>query len=99
MDPAGVEEVEKESKKAGKSEKEAPAVEKKAEKEAAPNKKFNPSMLLMEELDNIEKKTGYTSDGFGRNTERLSTGLLAIDMYMDGRSFRRNSSFNLPLLS
>lgn len=81
---AAVEEVEKESKKAGKSKKEAPAVEKKAEKEAAPNKKFNPSMLLMEELDNIEKKTGYTSDGFGRNTERLSTGLLAIDMYMDG---------------
>ena len=47
-------------------------------------KRFNPADMLMEEIDIIEKKTGYTNDGIGRHSPRLSTGVLAIDMYMDG---------------
>ena len=46
--------------------------------------RFNPADLMMTELDAIEKKTGYTNDGIGRYSPRLSTGVLAIDMYMDG---------------
>jgi RecA/RadA recombinase len=47
-------------------------------------KRFNPAELMMTEIDAIEKRTGYTNDGIGRYSPRLSTGVLAIDMYMDG---------------
>lgn len=53
-------------------------------KEVKEVKRFNPADMLMEEIDIIEKKTGYTNDGIGRHSPRLSTGVLAIDMYMDG---------------
>lgn len=69
----------------------APAKEKataKAKKEKAEvpagQKKFSARSVMLDELAEIEKKSDLVSHGFGRYCKRLSTGVLAVDMYLDG---------------
>ena len=45
---------------------------------------FNVMSYIYEDLDEIEKKANLVSHGFGRNCARLSTGLVSLDMFLDG---------------
>ena len=46
--------------------------------------RFDLNAVMADSLQEIEKKTGLSSNGFGRHCQRLSTGLVALDMYLDG---------------
>lgn len=46
--------------------------------------RFDLNAVMSDSLQEIEKKTGLSSNGFGRHCARLSTGLVALDMYLDG---------------
>lgn len=61
----------------------AKAKKEKAEAPAGP-KKFSARSVMLDELAEIEKKSDLVSHGFGRYCKRLSTGVLAVDMYLDG---------------
>lgn len=61
----------------------AKAKKEKAEVPAGP-KKFSARSVMLDELAEIEKKSDLVSHGFGRYCKRLSTGVLAVDMYLDG---------------
>lgn len=45
---------------------------------------FDMSAMMDEQLDQIEKKTKISSQSMMRHAERVSTGALALDMYLDG---------------
>ena len=46
--------------------------------------RFDLNAVMADDLQEIERKTGLVSNGFGRYCQRLSTGLVALDMNLDG---------------
>lgn len=75
----------KETKAKAPAKEKAPAKAKKEKAEAPVGpKKFSARSVMLDELAEIEKKSDLVSHGFGRYCKRLSTGVLAVDMYLDG---------------
>ena len=51
--------------------------------EVAPPR-FSLMRIMHNVLNEVEKKAGLLTVGFGRHAKRLSTGLISLDMYLDG---------------
>lgn len=45
---------------------------------------FSFRQIMLDSVNEVEKKARLLSVGFGRNAQRLSTGLFSLDMYLDG---------------
>ena len=60
-----------------------PSSKKPTAQEIAPPR-FSLMRIMHSVLNEVEKKAGLLTVGFGRHAKRLSTGLISLDMYLDG---------------